>query len=493
MAKKLSEYDKKRDFGQTPEPAGAEPAGDGDEHRFVIHEHSARRLHWDLRLERDGVLVSWAVPKGIPMDPKTNHLAVHTEDHPLEYIDFHGDIPKGNYGAGSMKIFDHGTYDAEKWRKDEVILTFSGEKVRGRYALFQTRGKDWMIHRMDPAVDPDRDPFPEEVVPMLARLGDLPSERDDDKYAYEIKWDGIRAIYYSQPGEPHIESRNLKDITSRWPELRPLNRVFGARDAVLDGEITTLDERGRPSFQRLQSRMHLASDSAIRRRMKDTPAVYMIFDLIYLDGHLLVDKPYTERRALLEELDLNGPNWKTPSYHVGDGAAMLEASNQQGLEGIVAKRLDCPYTPGRRGGGWIKVKNHRRQELVVGGWLPGEGNRSGRLGALVVGHYDTTPTEAKKRGEPQKLLYAGRVGTGFTEATLDLIGKELEPLARDDSPFDGRKPPKETHFVEPRLVAEVEFSEWTQAGTIRQPSFKGLREDKDANTVVREGPDQPEQ
>jgi bifunctional non-homologous end joining protein LigD len=493
MARKLSEYDKKRDFQNTPEPSGEDNDRDAGGNRFVIHEHSARRLHWDLRLERDGVLVSWAVPKGIPMDPKTNHLAVHTEDHPLEYIDFHGDIPAGNYGAGSMRIFDQGTYHAEKWRDDEVILTFNGEKVKGRYALFHTRGKDWMIHRMDPPVDPDRDPFPEHVVPMLARLGELPSPKEDQDYAYEIKWDGIRAIYYSRPGEPHVESRNLNDITPRWPELRPLNRVFGSRDAVLDGEITTLDEAGRPSFQRLQSRMHLASDSAIRRRMKDTPAIYMIFDLLYLDGRSLMEKPYTERRARLDELDLNGPNWKTPSYHVGDGAAMLAASNEQGLEGIIAKRLDSQYTPGRRGRAWIKVKNHQRQELVVGGWLPGEGNRSGKLGALVVGYYDTTPTEAEKRGEPQKFLYAGRVGTGFTESTLDMLARELEPLARDDSPFDGRQPPKETRFVEPKLVAEVEFSEWTKSGTVRQPSFKGLREDKDANTVVREGPDQPEQ
>jgi bifunctional non-homologous end joining protein LigD len=489
--KKLEEYDDKRDFGKTPEPSGKADDGAGGANRFVIHEHHARRLHWDLRLERDGVLVSWAVPKGIPMDPKTNHLAVHTEDHPIEYVDFSGDIPAGNYGAGSMRIFDSGTYEAEKWRDDEVILTFHGKNVQGRYALFQTRGKDWMIHRMDPAVDPDRDPFPEHIVPMLARLAPLP--KDDENYSFEIKWDGIRAVYYSRPGEPHIESRNLKDITPRWPELRPLNRVFGARDAVLDGEIVTLDEQGRPSFQRLQSRMHLGSESAVRRRMKDTPAIYMVFDVIYLDGRLVVDRPYTERRELLESLDLNGPNWKTPGYHVGDGAAMLAASAEQGLEGVVAKRLDCPYTPGRRGGGWIKVKNHQRQELVIGGWLPGEGNRTGKLGALVVGYYDTTPTEAKKRGEPQKFLYAGRVGTGFTESTLEMLAAELAPLARDGSPFDGRQPPKETRFVEPTLVAEVEFSEWTKSGTVRQPSFKGLREDKDANTVVREGPDQPEQ
>jgi bifunctional non-homologous end joining protein LigD len=491
MARKLDEYKRKRDFEDTPEPAG-KPHKTND-NRFVIHEHHARRLHWDLRLERDGVLASWAVPKGIPPDPKENHLAVHTEDHPLEYIDFHGEIPEGNYGAGKMLIFDEGTYETHKWRDKEVMITFHGERVQGRYVLFHTRDKDWMIHRMDPPADPERDPWPEHVVPMLARLGKLPKGKDDARYAYEIKWDGIRAIYFSQPGEFRIESRNLKDITSRWPELRALGRELGARDGIFDGEIVTLNDEGKPSFQLLQSRMHLASESAVRRRMKTNPAIYMIFDLLYRDGRDLTDLPYTERREILESLELDGPNWKVPSYHVGDGKALLDASEAQGLEGVIAKRLDCPYTPGRRANGWIKVKNTRAQELVVGGWLPGEGNRRGKLGALLVGYYDTTPSEADKRGEPQKLKFAGRVGTGFTEQTLAMLGQELESLARDDSPFEGRQPPKEAKFVDPELVAEVEFSEWTNAGTIRHPSFKGLRDDKDANAVVRESPEQPEQ
>jgi bifunctional non-homologous end joining protein LigD len=219
----------------------------------------------------------------------------------------------------------------------------------------------------------------------------------------------------------------------------------------------------------------------------------MIFDLLYLDGRNRMELPYTERRELLESLELDGAHWKVPGYHVGDGAALLAASKAQGLEGVMAKRLDYPYTPGKRGGGWIKVKNTKRQELVVGGWLPGEGNRSGKIGALLVGYYDTTPTEAKKRGKPQEFKYAGRVGTGFTEETLSMLMRELNPLARDDSPFDGRQPPKGANFVDPELVAEVEFSEWTQGGTVRQPSFKGLRDDKDANAVVREGPNQPEE
>src|SRR3712207_1725990 len=298
MARKLDEYKRKRDFEETPEPAGKPHKG--DDNRFVIHEHHARRLHWDLRLERDGVLASWAVPKGIPDDPDDNHLAVHTEDHPLEYIDFHGVIPEGNYGAGKMTIFDEGTYETHKWRDKEVMITFHGERVQGRYVLFHTRDKDWVIHRMDPPVDPDRDPWPEHVVPMLAKLGKLPRGKDDARYGYEIKWDGIRAIYFSQPGEFRIESRNLKDITSRWPELRALGRELGARDGILDGEIVTLNDEGKPSFQLLQSRMHLASDSAVRKRMKTTPAIYMIFDLLYLDGRDLTDLPYTERREILD-------------------------------------------------------------------------------------------------------------------------------------------------------------------------------------------------
>jgi bifunctional non-homologous end joining protein LigD len=473
MAEKLRKYRDKRDFEETPEPAGGENV-ERDAGRFVIQEHHARRLHWDFRLERDGVLVSWALPRGIPLDPKRNHLAVHVEDHPLDYIDFEGVIPEGNYGAGKVMIWDRGSYDCEKFREDKVIVTLHGERIEGKYALFRTRGDDWMIHRMDPPADPYRDPMPERIGPMLAKLAKkLP--RNDAAHAYEIKWDGIRAILYSEAGRVLIESRNLKDITSRWPELRALGRELGSRDAVLDGEIVTLDEQGRPSFQRLQSRMHLASESAIRRRMKEVPAAYMIFDLLYVDGRSLMDLPYTERREILEGLDLNGPAWKTPSYHRGDGAKLLDAAAAQGLEGVVAKRLDSRYMPSRRSDAWLKVKKQRSQEFVIGGWTPGEGRRRDRLGALLIGYY--------KDG---RLVYAGKVGTGFTEELLKQVGDALAPLERKASPFEGRQPPKGSIFVEPELVAEVEFSEWTQAGTARHPSFKGLRYDKDPRDVVRE-------
>src|SRR4051812_15761755 len=266
MAKRLDSYRAKRDFDKTSEPAGAEGgAGDG---RFVIQEHDARNLHWDLRLEHEGVLVSWALPRGVPEHPDENRLAVHTEDHPLEYLEFHGEIPKGEYGAGTMKVWDSGTYEAEKFRDDEVIATFHGERLQGRYALFRTRGKDWLIHRMDPPADPDYEPMPDRLAPMLARLGELPP--DEEKWGFEVKWDGIRTVAFLDHGHIHLQGRNFSDFTPRYPEVRALARELGARRLILDGEIVAFDDEGKPSFERLQTRMHLASDSAVRRRARDT-------------------------------------------------------------------------------------------------------------------------------------------------------------------------------------------------------------------------------
>jgi bifunctional non-homologous end joining protein LigD len=471
MADSLDRYRAKRDFDQTPEPAGQVAASPADAPRFVVQEHHARSLHWDLRLERDGVLASWAVPKGIPADPKRNHLAVRTEDHPMEYLEFHGEIPAGEYGAGTMRIWDRGTYETHKFRDDEVMVTFHGERVHGRYVLFRTRGKDWMIHRMDPPEDPDREPMPERLEPMLARAGTLPP--DDGRWAYEIKWDGVRAIGYVDGGRLRLASRNGRDVTHRYPELRELGRALGSRQAVLDGEVVAFDPDGRPSFQRLQGRMHLTSEHAVRRLAEREPVSYVIFDLLYLDGRLLLDRPYAERRERLLELGLNGPRWQTPAHHLGDGPAMLEASRAQGLEGVLAKRIDSQYVPGRRSNAWIKVKNVRRADAVIGGWLPGEGNRSGRIGALVVGYFDD-----------DGLRYAGRVGTGFTQTELARLQELLAPLQRETSPFTGRQPPRETGFVEPELVCSVEYSEWTNARTLRQPSYKGLRDDVSPEDVT---------
>ena len=469
MPDNLDRYRAKRDFSATPEPEPAE-TGSAPTPRFVVQEHHARSLHWDLRLEHEGTLASWAVPKGIPPDPRRNHLAVRTEDHPLEYLDFEGEIPAGQYGAGTMAIWDRGTYELHKFRDKEVMVTFHGERLRGRYVLFRTRGNDWMIHRMDPPQDPDRQPMPERLQPMFARTGSLP--KDDAKWAYEVKWDGVRALGYVAGGRLRLASRNGRDITPRYPELRELGRALAGREAILDGEVVAFDENGRPSFQLLQRRMHLTSEHHVRRLAASEPVAYMLFDLLWLDGHSLMELPYEERRERLLELELKGATGQAPAHHLGDGAALLAASRAQGLEGIIAKRLDSTYTPGRRSPAWVKVKNFRRIDMVVGGWLGGEGRRSGRVGALVIGFY-----------EDGKLRYAGRVGSGFSESELDRISRLLEPLARDESPFDGRQPPRETHFVEPELVSAVEYGEWTQARTLRHPVYKGLRDDVDPTEV----------
>ena len=480
---RLKKYRAMRDFKRTPEPAGGEPRA-GSAARFVIQEHHASHLHWDFRLERDGVLVSWALPKGLPMNPKKNHLAVHVEDHPISYIDFAGEIPAGNYGAGHVHIWDHGTYDCHKFRDDEVMVTLRGERARGKYVLFQTNGKQWMIHRMDPPLDPDYAPLPQAVPPMLAKPGTLP--RNDADYAYEIKWDGIRALVYVEGGRIRIESRNRRDITKQYPELRGLGEQLGARPALLDGEIVALDADGRPSFQLLQGRMGVRGDYRVRSRGAAAPAVYMIFDVLHLDGHDLMARDYVSRRRELKRLKLNGPAWQTPAHHVGDGRAMLQASRDKQLEGIVAKRLDSTYEAGKRTGAWLKIKIQQRQEFVIGGYVAGERHA---IGALLLGYYDLTPAQAKAAKRTPQLLYAGAVGTGFTGATLDMLLAKLSRCKRAANPFTTKPAKKEVTFVTPKFVAEIEFTEWTRAGTLRHPSFKGLRTDKAAEEVIRETPD----
>jgi bifunctional non-homologous end joining protein LigD len=480
---RLRTYRGKRDFASTSEPAGdVDPASGDGRARFVVQEHHATRLHWDLRLEHDGVLASWAIPNGIPPDPAENRLAVHTEDHPLEYLDFEGDIPAGEYGAGTMRIWDRGTYETHLFDEHKVEVTFHGERLRGRYGLFPIgRGpdaaKDWMIHRMDPPADPDREPMPARIVPMLAEPGMLKTlAKPESQWSFEVKWDGVRAIAYAQPGRLRLESRNLRDITATYPEVRGLLRDLGMRDAVLDGELVAFDDAGRPSFERLQRRMNVTAAGAVRRLAASTPVVYAIFDLLYIDGHALMALPYEERRERLDKLGLAGPAWRVPAAHPGSGKRLLDATLAQGLEGIVAKRLNSRYEPGRRTGAWVKIKHTRRQELVIGGWLPGEGRRTDRIGALLMGHY-----------EGSKLRYAGRVGTGFTDRTLEQLKARLAPLVAARTPFDSQpKLPRNAVFVEPELVAEIEFREWTSEGVMRAPSYKGLREDRPAVEVRRE-------
>ncbi|MGH3876102.1 MAG: DNA ligase D [Actinophytocola sp.] len=479
----LDEYRKKRDPDRTPEPVPAEgalPTGNND--TFVIQEHHATRLHWDVRLERDGVLVSWAVPKGLPDVPGDIRLAVHTEDHPMEYATFSGEIPKGEYGGGRMFIWDRGHYETLKWSDREVAVVFAGERAKGRYTFFRSGkdSKDWMVRRSEPAQRAGFARLPELVEPMLASPGTLPPE--DDGWAYEFKWDGVRALARVEGGRLQLFSRKGNDITVTYPELRQLGEELGSTQVWLDGEIVAM-ENGRPSFPALQQRMHVQHDRQARSLANTVPVTFLIFDVLHLDGRSCVDLPYTERRRLLEGLELRGPNWNTSPTYDASGAAMVETAREQELEGVIAKRLTSRYFPGRRTADWIKIKELLTIEVLIGGWRPGEGRRSGMIGSLMLG----VPTDAGLR-------YVGQVGTGFTDKALTALGKQLEPLSRSSSPFAEELPAdrrKGAHWVSPTLVGEVEFRNWTPDGRLRAPSWRGLRADKDAADLEPEAVVEP--
>jgi bifunctional non-homologous end joining protein LigD len=473
----LVEYRSKRDAGRTPEPMGVRARSGRRSTRpeFVIQEHHARALHWDFRLEHEGVLVSWALPKGIPEDPKTNHLAVHTEDHPLDYGSFEGKIPAGEYGGGTVTIWDRGHFDLEKWTDTEVMIVLHGSRVSGRYVLFPTKGKNWMIHRMDPAPK-DYEPLPEKVRPMLATPGGLPTS--DVGWAYETKWDGVRAITFIEGGRIRMRSRNDKELAPSFPEFREIGLAMGARPCVLDGEIVVIGEGGTPDFGRLQHRLHLASASAIANQSAMSPASYVIFDLLHLDGRPLFSLPYDARREQLEALGLSGASYTTAdSFRDAKGADILRATKNAGLEGVIAKQRKSPYAQGKRSDSWIKIKNVRTQEVVIGGWTEGAGSRQGSMGALLLGIPST-----------DGLRFVGKVGTGFSAHDRQSLMELLRPDARKTSPFVPASEVKEpsAHFVRPRHVGEVRFGEWTAAGHLRHPTWRGLRDDKTPADVVVE-------
>jgi bifunctional non-homologous end joining protein LigD len=489
VAERLDQYAAKRDFSATPEPgdgasAAAAASTGGTASRFVVQEHSATRLHWDLRLERDGVLVSFALPSGLPPEPGRNLLAVRTEDHPLQYLDFHGEIPSGQYGAGTMTIFDTGTYETLKWEEGKKIeIHLHGTQEDARFALFpiakgagEDRGAEWMIHRMDPPADPDAEPMPGTLAPMLARLEKkLPPKAQQAGWAFEIKWDGVRAVCHSEPGKLTLRSRAGNDITAQYPELARMNRALHHHRVILDGEIVVLDAEGKPSFSALQRRMHVGKDAARRRLAQESPVTFMVFDLLWQDGRSLLALPYLERRAALAVLGLDGEHWRTPDHVVGEGDALLAAARAQRLEGIIAKRIDSTYEPGRRNGTWGKHKLLQRAPFVIGGWVPGEGRRRDRIGALLLGE----PVDAG--GGEQILRSVGRVGTGFDEAELTRLSGLLAAREQPQSPFAKRAEdppaapiPRHAIFCRPDLSCDVEFLERTPTGQIRAPSYKGL-------------------
>jgi bifunctional non-homologous end joining protein LigD len=460
VSDRLTKYRSMRDASKTPEPVPQTKPATGQGNTFVIQEHHARRLHYDFRLERDGVLVSWAVPKNLPETTSVNHLAVHTEDHPLEYGAFEGNIPKGEYGAGKVIIWDCGTYEAEKFRDDEVIVNLHGRRISGRYALIQTNGDQWLAHRMK-----DQKVFEfDEVAPMLATHGSVAAMKAG-QWAFEGKWDGYRLLIEADHGTARIRSRSGREVTKEYPQLRSLAADLADHHVVLDGEVVALSDKGVPSFTEMQN------------RSRATRIEFWPFDLLYLDGRSLLRAKYQDRRKLLETLSSAG-NLIVPELLPGDGAEALEYSRKHGWEGVIAKRRDSTYQPGRRSASWVKDKYWNTQEVVIGGWKTGEGGRSSGIGSLMVG----IPSDGGLR-------FAGRVGTGFTERDLANLKKTLAPLHTDRSPFDAPLPARDAKgvtFVEPVLVGEVRYSEWTPDSRLRQPSWRGLRPDKKPSEVVRE-------
>lgn len=471
----LDEYHAKRDPAKTPEPMGGAGSRRNGASRFVIQEHHARSLHWDLRLEHEGVMASWALPKGLPETPDRNHLAVHTEDHPLEYATFEGEIPKGEYGAGTMLIWDRGHYDTEKWSDREVKVVLHGARVQGDYVLFQTDGRNWLIHRHGESLRSD--PMPTSIRPMLAVQGALP--HNGASWAYEVKWDGARAMVYSEGGRVAVHSRNDRDVTATFPELAELGEFLGMAPIVLDGEIVALGDDGRPSFARLQNRLHIGDPKEARRRANSDPVTFVAFDVLYADGRSLMERTYDERRAQLESLHLAGRHFTiAESFRDVPGQDVLQATVANGLEGVVAKRRDSVYRPGRRVAEWVKVKTLQTQDVVIGGWTEGKGSREKSLGALLMG-----------LPGPDGLRYAGKVGTGFNERDRQELLDALGPLATSSSPFVDHIPAadaKVAHYTRPELVGEVAYGEWTPAGRLRHPRWTRLRDDKAVADVSRE-------
>jgi bifunctional non-homologous end joining protein LigD len=342
---RLDEYRAKRDFDATPEPAGDRRGDDGSRQRFVVQQHDATRLHWDLRLESDGVLWSWALPKCLPWDPKRNHLAVRTEDHPLEYLTFEGDIPEGSYGAGHMFVWDHGTYELVSEKEGKVVIELRGDRVSGRYALFRTGGeRDWMIHRMDPPPDPTRAWPPAHVPPMRAVPGEVV---DGDDWAWEIALRGVRVQLVAVPGDVQIVGADGDDLTSRFPEVRRIGRALGSTEVILDGVVV-----GEPyAIEQRQA----ASASSVRRLSTTSPLQVALFDLVWFEGHPVWDEPWDARRARLDALALDGPAWTTPRAHIGDGPALADAAGKRGAEALVGKRRESRYDVETEKGSWRMV------------------------------------------------------------------------------------------------------------------------------------------
>ncbi len=558
----LAEYKAKRDFRKTAEPKGGKPLPKAvrGASRFVIQKHDARRLHYDFRLQMKGVLKSWAVPKGLPWKKGEKHLAVEVEDHPIEYEDFEGIIPEGNYGGGTVMVWDRGTYyvygeqPAKSFQEGKLHLVLDGKKARGEWTLVRIRGRDneknqWLILKTGADAKPiskkledksvktgrtmkqiaqardaewesnreEKDPSARSALkarikaavagrdrparrrpgpavvgfqpdlptakarfidPMKPRLVQTPPTAGD--WIYELKFDGIRLIAVRTGKKVSLLSRNKNELAGRFPEIVEAVKSLPARECVIDGEVVALDEEGRSSFQLLQAR-----DMEGRK----SPVYFYAFDLLQLDGKSLIGLPLEARKNVLEKLCADaGDPIRYSGVIGGDAKALLDEVKQRGLEGIVGKQRTSVYEPGRRSGAWIKLKCANKQEFVIGGYTPPQGSRK-HFGAILVGYY-----------ENKGLVFAGKVGTGFTTEWLSVLHKKFRAEERSDCPFVdlpskqngqwvlGITPSmmRKMHWVNPVFVCEIKFAEWTRDGKLRAPVFLGLREDKKAGDVVRD-------
>jgi bifunctional non-homologous end joining protein LigD len=456
----LDAYAKKRDFEKTPEPAGTKPDMAGNS--FVVHRHHASRLHYDLRLEQDGVLKSWAVPKGLPPYPGVKRLAVQTEDHPMEYLTFDGRIPKGQYGAGEMWIYALGKYQITKDKKDGFYFRLSSKEISGEYRIHKMKEKEWLLERVD---EPQVNYLKQTIEPMLSENAEKPPKGDD--YIFEMKWDGIRALIVLEDGQISLRTRNHNDITKQFPELLDGNKAFRATNGLFDAEIVCLDDEGKPIFKRVINRMMSSGETNIQKLTKSNPVYCYIFDCLYLDGRSLVNEPLLKRKEWLKDAIRPETPYRLSEF-VEDGDALFEAAKLHTLEGIMAKQKTSKYFPAKRNDCWLKIKVRQTAEVVIIGYTKGKGEREVTFGALQI---------AERVGD--ELQYRGKVGTGFDEAMVKDIVKEMKKVQRIKKTTATGKfvDANITTWLEPVVLMEVSYSKFTPDRMFREPVFVRLRPD----------------
>ncbi len=456
----LEDYSKKRDFKKTPEPHARVIEGTGTS--FVIHRHHASHLHYDLRLEQDGVLKSWAVPRGLPPYPGVKRLAVQTEDHPMQYLTFDGVIPKGQYGAGEMWIYAIGKYQITKEKKDGFYFRLSGKEISGEYRIYKIKPKEWLFERVD---IPQVNYLHDNIEPMLSGATDKPPESAD--YVHEMKWDGIRALISLEDGQVRIRSRNQNEITQKFPELLQADKAFRATCGLFDAEIVCLDQTGKPDFKKVIHRLMSSGDNTIQKLSKSSPAYCYIFDCLYLDGRSLINETLLKRKEWLKDAIKPDTPYRL-SEIVEDGLALFEAAKLHDVEGIMSKRKDGKYLPGKRSDLWLKIKVRNTVDCVIIGFNEGKGDRKSTFGGLHIAEW-----------VDDKLLYRGKVGTGFDDVTIKEISKQIKALKETKKPIPGKVMDEKTStWVEPKLVAEISYAKITADKMFREPVFVRLRPDK---------------